>query len=100
MAANIIVTWSSQDTVIPNAKDFNQYDIRLDDMSGNTVADATVPLGTFAWTFMNVAPGDYVVSGVLMDNAGNEGGTRQSVAITVPPEATAPVLVDLSANLG
>ena len=100
MAADIIVVWEAQDTVIPNAKSFTQYDIRLDDMNGGQVADATVALGTFTWTFPQVAPGDYIVSGVLMDNAGAEGGTRQTFAITVPAEATAPVLVNLSASLG
>ena len=99
--ATVIVNWTTQDTVIPNAATFNQYDVQILNQADNSqVADATVPLGTTTWNFMNIAAGDYIASVSIMDNAGNLGAPAVTAAFTVPAEATAPVPVSVSVTLG
>jgi hypothetical protein len=101
MAANVILDWTTQDEEIPNAKDFNQYDVQIRLQADNSVVqDATVPLGTFEWTFFGVLPGDYIAAVSIMDSQGNVGAPEVTAAFTVPPEATAPVPVTLTVTLG
>lgn len=99
--ANVNLIWITQDEVIPNAATFNQYDAKLLLQSdGSEVADATVPLGTTEWTFMGVAPGDYIASVSIMDSQGNLGAPPVTAAFTVPAEPTAPVPVSVTVVLG
>lgn len=99
--ATVIVDWTTQDEVIPNAETFNQYDVQiLNQSDGSVVQDATVPLGNRAWSFMNVAPGDYLASVSIMDSQGAVGAPPVQAAFTVPAEPTAPVPVSVSVTLG
>lgn len=99
--ATVIVDWTTQDEVIPNAATFNQYDVQILNQSDNSVvADATVPLGTLEWTFMNIAPGDYLASVSIMDSQGAVGAPPVQAAFTVPAEPTAPVPVSVAVTLG
>src|SRR6266436_3003071 len=94
MAKNITVIWETQDEVVPGAEAINHFGIKLQDTLGAVVDDASEPLDVRSHTFLNVAPGDYfvVAQSYNADESASSAPPLQA-PVTVPVEATAPVVV-------
>jgi len=100
--ANIIVTWTTQDEPVPNAALINHFGIKLSPAAGGAdLDDASEPLTARSHTFVNVAPGDYIVT---VQSYNSDESQPSAVPLTAPvsvlPEVTAPVAVTVSANVG
>lgn len=99
--AKIIVTWITQDEPVANAADINHFGIKLTDPAGAVIDDASEPLAARSHTFIDVPPGDYFVTAQSFNQDESAPSAPPLVQpVTVPAEATAPVVVSLTANVG
>jgi len=99
--ANVVVSWETQDEVVPDAAKINHFGIKLQGTDGTVVDDVSEPLDVRSHTFLNVAPGDYfvVAQSYNADESVSSAPPLQA-PVTVPAEATAPVIVTLTPTVG
>jgi hypothetical protein len=97
--ATVTLNWTTQDEVIPNAATFITYTSSILNADGSVNQTANDPLGTTSHVFLNVDPGTYMASVVLVDATGNQAAPPVTASFTVPTAPTAPVPVSVSVNL-
>jgi hypothetical protein len=99
--AKIIVSWIAQDEPVAGAEAINHFGIKLTDAAGAVIDDASEPLTSRSHTFLDVPPGDYFVTAQSFnadESASSAAPLTQPVSVVA--EATAPVVVSLTANVG
>jgi hypothetical protein len=97
--ANVVISWITQDEIIPNAASFTQYQVSLVDASGASAGQANEPLASRSHTFLNIAAGNYTASVALVDPAGVVALPPVSGPVVVPSQPSAPVPISLSVIL-
>lgn len=93
MAKDVVVTWTTQDQVVPNADKADHFVIGI----GTT--EASEPLTARSHTFSAVEPGAWQGWVSCVDAAGNELATPLLFSVTVPNDATAPIPVTVEASI-
>ncbi len=95
----ILVTWETQDEVVPGAETIDHFGIKLKDTAGTVVQDVSAALDKRSHMFLGVEAGDYTVEAQSYNaDESVASGAPVVVPVTVEAEAQAPVVVSLTAT--
>jgi hypothetical protein len=95
----ILVTWETQDEVVPDAETIDHFGIKLKDTAGEIIQDVSAALDKRSHMFIGVEPGDYMVEAQSYNSDESVSSAAPMTApVTVESEAAAPVVVNLTAT--